>query len=275
MCSVWRCGGRLVLGAIACCVVATGLCTEARTEDRDQPENDWGQTEIAPSVSHFEFWAGAQAFKHAWSLYSGTTVAPFTSIQQDGPRLRMVGGYGGYSYAGPRAAGVGSQTVNFKGTVAFTDALLGYHKQLGPLTVKVFAGLTAGQYRAEPDDPETTIRGPGLGGKVALETWWNIGDRAWSSVDLSWGSLHDSYAARGRLGWRFLPALSAGLEAGGAGNLECDTVRVGGFLRYEWESGELSASGGLSNDKLWQGVGRSDAAQSSTPFATLSWLTRF
>ena len=33
-------------------------------------------------------------------------------------------------------------------------------------------------------------------------------------------------------------------------------MRVGGFLRYEWASGELSASGGLSNDRLWEGVDR-------------------
>ena len=45
--------------------------------------------------------------------------------------------------------------------------------------------------------------------------------------------------------------------------------------RYEWESGELSASGGLSNDSLWQGVDGSRAMQSNAPFATLSWLARF
>ena len=56
-----------------------------------------------------------------------------------------------------------------------------------------------------PDDPETAIRGRGLGGKVALETWWNISDQAWTSLDVSWGSLYDSYAARARLGWRFMP----------------------------------------------------------------------
>jgi hypothetical protein len=272
---VRRCDGRLISGAIACCVAAAGFWAEARAEDREHPEDAWGQTEITPSASHFELWAGSQAFKHAWSLYTGVTVAPLAAIEQDGLRLRMVGGYGAYSYAGLRAVGVDQQTVNFKGTVAFTDALVGYHKQLGPLTVKVFAGLTAAQYRVEPDDPETSIRGPGFGGKVALETWWNIGDRAWSSVDVSWGSLHDSYAARARLGWRLLPALSAGLEAGGAGNQESDSVRVGGFLRYEWESGEFSASGGLSNDKLWQGVDRASVTQSSAPFATLTWLARF
>jgi hypothetical protein len=223
------------LGAIACCVVAAGHCTDAHAEDKDQPEDDWGQTEVTPSLSRFEFWAGAQAFKHAWSLYTGTTVAPFGDIQEDGLRLRMVGGYGAYRYAGLRAVGVGSQTVHFKGTVAFSDTLVGYQKQLGPVTVKAFAGLAAAQYRVEPDDPETTIRGPGLGGTAALETWWNISDRAWSSVDVSWSSLHASHAARARLGWRFLPALSAGLEAGSAGNRESDIVRLGGFLRYEWK----------------------------------------
>ena len=48
-------------------------------------------------------------------------------------------------------------------------------------------------------------------------TWWTIGERAWTSLDVSWGSLHDGYAGRGRLGWRLLPLLSVGLEAGAAG----------------------------------------------------------
>jgi hypothetical protein len=258
-----------------CCIAAAGHCAEARAEDEDLPEDSWGQIDVTPSVSRFEFWAGAQAFKHAWSLYTGTTVAPFGDIQGDGLRLRVVGGYGAYRYAGPRAVGVNSQVVHFKGTVSFSDVLVGYQKQLGPVTLKAFAGLATAQYRVAPDDPETTIREPGFGGKAALETWWRIADRAWSSVDVSWATLHDSYAARARLGWRFLPALSAGLEAGGAGNREVDSVRIGGFLRYEWESGEVSASGGLANDRLWESVDRSRVTHSNAPFATLSWLARF
>jgi hypothetical protein len=265
----------LISSAIVCCIAAAGHCAEARAEDDDLPEDTWGEIDVTPSVSWFEFWAGAQASQQAWSLYTGTTVAPFAAIQEDGLRLRVVGGYGAYRYAGPRAVGVGSQVVHFKGTVTFSDALVGYQKQLGPVTVKAFAGLATAQYNIAPEDPETTIRGPGFGGKAALETWWNIADRAWSSLDVSWSTLHHSYAARARLGWRFLPPVSAGLEAGGAGNREVDTVRVGGFLRYEWGSGELSASGGLSNDSLWQGVDGSRAMQSNAPFATLSWLARF
>ena len=140
---------------------------------------------------------------------------------------------------------------------------IGYQKELGPLTLKGFAGLSAANYEMTPDDPETAIRGRGLGGKVVLEGWWTMSDQAWSSVDLAWGSLHDSYTARGRLGWRIMPALSVGLETGAAGNVECDIVRVGGFLRYEWTGGEISASSGMSSDKLLEGAQGPGLAQSS------------
>ncbi len=260
-------GGRLLLGVVAALVATAGLCADACADD-SEPSGD------AAGPAHLEFWTGAQSLPHIWSLYAGATAA-FGRVQDDGVRLRVVGGYGAYSYSGPRAVGLTSEVVKFHGTSTFTDLLVGYHKQLGPLTVKVFAGLMETDNRLNPDDPETTIRGAGFGGKVALETWWSISDRAWSSVDASWGSLRDTYAARARLGWRFLPALSAGLEAGAVGNVECDIARVGGFLRYEWASGEVSLSGGASNDKLLEGIGDAAAAKSSVPFATFSWLTRF
>ena len=47
-------------------------------------------------------------------------------------------------------------------------------------------------------------------------------------------------------------------------------------MRYEWTSGEISLSGGATNDKLRDGNGGlPSAAQASTPFAMVSWLTRF
>lgn len=265
---VRRCGGRLIWPALAAFVAAAGLWCPVHADDNSQAVGDLQQP-------RFEFWSGAQAYGHVWSLYSGSTVAPLGAVQEDGVRLRLVAGYGADRYSGPRAVGAGSQIVAFKATGSFADVLVGYHQQLGPLTVKVFAGVTAADREIRPDDPETVIRGTGLGGKIALETWWNLGDQAWTSVDLSWGSLYQSYAARARLGWRLTPALSAGLEAGAAGNIECDIVRVGGFVRYELASGEISASGGASNDKLLDSGGGPTIARASTPFVMLSWLTRF
>jgi hypothetical protein len=273
-------GASLVLSGIAVAVGA--VCEPASADDWGPAEvqlaDDWGETAHAAGPARFEIWSGAQAFSRAWSLYTGVAVAPFGGIQEDGLRLRAVAGYGAYSYSGPRAVGESSQTFEFHGRTAFADLLAGYHTQLGPLTLKAFGGLTLSQNVIDPDDPETLIRGSGVGGKAVLEAWWTISEQAWASVDVAWGTLYDTYAARARVGWRFTPALSAGPEAGAVGNVECDIARFGGFLRYEWPSGEVSISGGISNDRLLaDGLGAShfNLTQSSVPFATVSWLARF
>jgi hypothetical protein len=222
-----------------------------------------------------EAYAGAEAFRHAWSLYSGATFAPFGSILADGLRLRAVGGYGAYSYSGRRAVGPGAQVIDFDGEASFGELLVGYHKRMGRLSLKLYGGVTLSQHQLTPDDPETVIRGAGLGGKAVLESWLDIDERVWTSLDLSWASLYDGYSVRGRLGWRLTPALSAGLEAGAGGNVEGNIARLGAFVRYEWAGGELALSGGIANDALLEGVGNPAVADASVPYATLSWLTRF
>lgn len=199
-----------------------------------------------------EIWSGGEAFDHIWSVYTGASFAPFGSVREDGVRLRGVAGYGDYG----------------SGNVSFADLLVGYHSQWGPVTLKVFAGLTATDRQS--DQPSSLPVGTEVGGKGVAELWWNVTDQVWSSADLSWGAPHGVYNGRVRLGWRLWPELSSGLEGGSAGSEERDIARLGGFLRYEWASGELSLSGGLAMDgpiSHWDGpVG---------PFGTLSVLMRF
>ncbi len=199
-----------------------------------------------------EAWAGAEAFGRIWSLYTGTTVAPFAPIAADGLRLRAVAGYGDYR----------------TGTLGFADLLLGYHAQLGTLTIKVFGGAMLASHNAA--DPISRIDGTNFGAKGVVETWWSITDQVWLNADLAYGSLHDTYSARMRLGWRLTPELSLGLEGGAAGSLETDIARAGAFLRYEWGSGEVTVSGGVARqgfDLVWD--------DTTGAYATLSVLTRF
>lgn len=193
---------------------------------------------------------GAEGFGRVWSLYTGATLAPFGHVQRDGFRVRAIAGYGDYH----------------TGTASFADLLLGYHKQFGTLTIKVFGGLTA----ASHDSMSPELDGPGVGGKMVLESWWNVTERIWVSSDLSYGSLHDSYYARVRAGWRFAPQLSIGLEGGAAGSLDTDITRAGGFLRYEWPSGEISVSGGFAREGF---EGLPD--DKGRAYGTISVLTRF
>jgi Cellulose biosynthesis protein BcsS len=205
-----------------------------------------------PAVPRFELWSGAEVFHRVWSLYGGGQYAPFGSIREDGFRVRVT---------------AGTQQHQVHGTTSFSDLLAGYHKQLGPVTIKVLGGLTVANQSV--DDPQASS-GTEMGGKAVLETWWNITDRAWTSVDASWTTLHDVYGSRARLGWRLWPELSIGLEGGATGTWDYDSARAGAFVRYEWASGEVSLSGGVSGDGP-----RSGWVDVQGPFGTVSLLTRF
>jgi hypothetical protein len=215
------------------------------------------EPEAPQEAPRFEVWSGGEAFQHVWSVYSGATAAPFGGVQDDGFRLRGVLGYANYG----------------KGIMAFGDLLIGYHAQLGPVTIKVFGGLTVTDHIPDPREPFPPLQGTEYGGKGVLEAWWNINDQAWASADLSFGSTHMDYGGRIRLGWRLWPELSVGLEGGSGGtaepDLEHDTARVGGFLRYEWATGEVSVSGGWAAEGSWH------ERDGPAPFGTVSLLTRF
>ncbi len=212
-----------------------------------------------PGRATWELWSGAEASQEAWSIYSGASWAPFTGIHDDGLRLRVVLGQGDYH----------------TGTVTYGDLLIGYHKQLGAFTVKLFGGLAFANH--------ATWEGPYAhsGGKGVLETWWTISDRAWASADVAVSSTRinppsNDYGSRVRLGWRLWPELSVGLEGGAGGPIDAtpappDTARIGGFLRYEWAAGEVSVSGGLAFKEPVPGV-HDDGPGA---FATVSLLTRF
>ena len=220
-----------------------------------------------PIRQNFEIWTGAEVFHHVWSLYAGATYAPFGSVRTDGFRVRAVAGYGAYSYTSPALDRGQYPSTRVSRLDLLRRPARGYHKQLGPVTIKFLAGLTVADQIV--DDPEADA-GTRVGAKAVLETWWNITDRAWTSVDLSWSTVHDIYGARARLGWRLWPALSLGVEGGATGSWDYDTARIGGFVRYEWANGEASLSGGLTGDG--PGSGWVDV---HGPFATFNVLTRF
>jgi hypothetical protein len=183
-------------------------------------------------------------------------------VREDGARLRAVLGAGAYR----------------GGKTAFGDVLIGYHKQVGPVTLRVFGGLAVAE--RWPTAATPLLSGTALGPKAVLETWWTVADQAWASADLSVAVPHlhiesgadpnrVDYNGRVRLGWRLWPELSVGFEGGALQSTVQDgSARAGGFLRYEWAGGEASVSGGV----FVGGDGREGRVH---PFATVSVLTRF
>lgn len=260
----------------SCLIPSLALATSAAAEPGT---NFWRET-----------FSGADVTSNVWLLYSGVTLAPTSDIYGDGVRFRAAGGYGQYRYSGHRAGDPKDKRREFKATLTYAEALLGYQKRFGELTAKAFVGVAAIDHTILPDDPIAAggllTQGLEYGVKGVLELWLNLGSDAWTSLDTSWTSAHQTYAARWRLGYRLLPTVSVGAEAALNGNaisgndvLEDGSRReplrpqgrLGIFARYEWNGGEVSVSGGLANDAYDFG----STGGFNNAYGTINWLTRF
>ncbi len=243
-----------------------------------------------------EVWSGADASRNEWLVYSGITVAPFGHIHEEGWRLRLAGGYGGYKYLGNRSITEEADTQHFTAQTFFTDILAGYLVKWGPLTAKAFAGVAIIGHNISPVDPENIAIGDEMGAKAALEFWLNVGPDAFASLDLGWSTAHDTRSARSRIGYRMSPRFSVGLEAGinidaqgdcdlgwsdaadCDGQFQFDTAnttlldfsRGGGFVRYEWDGGEISASAGVAG-----GIIGSRDSDGADPYVTINYITQW
>jgi hypothetical protein len=212
-----------------------------------------------------EVWTGVDASRHVWLTYGGVTVAPHSDIFSEGLRLRVAGGYGGYTYEGERRG----QLQAFNARTAYAEALVGYYKQFGPLFAKGFVGVAAVEHDVDPIDPENPVQGQEVGPKLVAEFWLNMGGSAWSQVDLSWTSAHQTAAARLRAGYRIWGDLSIGPEGGINSNDLGEDARAGLFARYAWAGGEFSLAGGFAGRFL------EDAQSLQDPYANANWLTQF
>jgi hypothetical protein len=212
-----------------------------------------------------EVWAGVDASTHVWLAYSGVTIAPYSDMFSDGIRLRAATGFGEYSYTGER----NGQGQSFSAQTGFVDALVGYLDRLGPLTAKAFVGISAIEHDVRPYDPQNPVQGRAYGPKAVVELWLNMGESAWSSLDASWTSAHETYAGRFRTGYRLFDDVSLGLEARVNGNELDKDARGGVFARYAWHGGEVSLAGGVAGRFLEDGHDMHD------PYATLCWLMQF
>lgn len=217
-----------------------------------------------------EVWSGADISASVWLMYTGATVAPTGGIYDNGIRLRAAAGYGGYEFDDVRINGGNLEQHHFKADTAFADAMVGYQYRFGELTTKAFVGISGIAHNVREPGALTAPQGFEYGPKVAAEFWLNMGPDAWASLDLSWTSAHDTYAARMRAGYRLLPTLTAGLEAGINATGEQMDDRGGLFLRYEWSGGEISASAGVAGD-----IGSLSLSEDVAPYATINWLTQF
>ena len=265
---------RWPLAALGCVVFLSALVpgfwspAGAQTTEPPQPRYGWR-----------EVWAGADATRDVWLLYSGVTLAPWSAdVYSDGLRLRTTGGYGQYHY---RATTLESVDCGFPKPAckqiakrydvdfSYNDALVGYHQRFGELTAKAFIGLAMISHDISERRLVKAAQGREIGVKGVIELWLNLGPHAWTSLDLAYTTAHKTSAARWRAGWRILPTVSIGPEGRYDSNFEDDGGRAGLFARYEWFGGEASVAAG------WSSAIVGGEAQDPAPYATVNVLMQY
>lgn len=241
--------------------IATGLVAVivmAREASADRSGRDTAILE-APTL---EVWAGADVTARAWSTWSGVTLSPWSGIHDPGWKFRVVAGGGRYRYDRAVATQTWSGQTEIAVTSGFMDALAGYQMVWGPLTLKTFAGIAAVGRLVDPADSAMVaeVFSHDIGVRTAAELWIDITSWSFGQLDVAWVSAGNELSARSRIGMRTIPELSLGLELAGLVQEGRRDARLGGFIRYEWMSGEVSFSGGV--------VGES--TREAEPYATVN-----
>lgn len=245
---VWRWLVRVLAAGAAIIAVVQPCLAQDGEPDAASPAAGTPWREVA---------IGGSVVPSGWSLYSSTTLAPFGGLDQNGARLRLGSGYGRYTYDRPRHCydmikkiELACAAERISGRATFADILAGYRLGVGRFTAQAFAGLALDNQMLSPFDGNNASAGRATGVKVALETWTNLTPVLWAAIDGSWTSAHAATSARARLGYRFWPRLSLGIEQAHFRNVAGQQSRGGLFARYEWSGGEASLSGGISAERL-------------------------
>jgi hypothetical protein len=244
----------MILGALAGAVIVSHATRPCAAEDLP---------ETRPSA---EMWSGAQATANSWYAYSGLIYAVDGDVFADGWRLKATTGGGNYSYDGRLPLqSPDSPGVRFQGTVVTGEVSGGYQQRLGPMIARAFLGASYVDHQISPDDVFNQVSGTAVGAVASADLWLDIDARAWVSAGGSYDTAFSTYAAYLSAGYRVLPELSLGVEAGAFGNGTVDAGKVGALLRWDTGYGEMTAAAGLSGDY----------ADPSTPYGRIDWLVRF
>lgn len=153
------------------------------------------------------------------------TIAPFSTFDRSGMRLRLGGVLGQYSYISG-TAGLG----RVKGTQEDGSFLVGYEWVSRRLTVAAYLGGDINNNRLDKADPLNKATGTAFGAKIAVDFNWRPVDYLMASGVGSYSTAHNSYYARLKGGYAIMPETYIGPEVLFLGDDFFRQWRVGGHI---------------------------------------------
>jgi hypothetical protein len=233
-----RGGRRLRAAGLGLCVVllaqaAPAADTHARLDDR------WHRQSIRDRLF---FFSGADIASDSAFGWAGTIGAWNGSLDEDGWRLRVMGGAGRYRYrTGAVAAGVNDADVRSG------ELMLGYRTTFGDLNATVWFGGHVENHSLHLPDPGHSTQGIEAGVKAAIELYHRFASDSFLTASASASTVHDSYQLRLTMG-REVSTLAFGLEAALLGDARYREPRAGIFVQSTLGRSTIALSAGyLSN----------------------------
>lgn len=212
-----------------------------------------------------DFFGGIDTAKATTFVWMGVTYAPLGMLAEDGWRIRLIGGAGGYSYRTSAAPGGINDANAFSGEV-----LGGYRKTFGNIFGQtLYFGAFAGVHYEDQillyADPSNPARGSEAGIKGSLEAYTRVWERYIATAFASASTVHNKYHVKAALLYELTEMWALGGEIAAMGDARYNEERAGLAGSLTWEKRIFTLSAGML-----QNSGRGDGT-----YVTLSVYTPF
>ncbi len=201
-------------GALAVCLTAWTGFFPAQASDSPL---------IPPALRERMFaFGGFDVAKDSSSVWMGLVASPMQRMDQDGPLLRIMGGYGRYSYKTSTVPG----GVN-DGEYTSGEFMLGWRHDFSRVIVTAYVGAHMENHTLANPDPGNKTAGTETGVKGIVEVFTRPAQEWIASASASISSVYTSYSLRGLIAREVNPKLTLGLEAALLGNERYHEPRAG------------------------------------------------
>lgn len=226
----------------AACVVASGAASAAdfyTGAEREVTRDDWivavdGAATVTSNSSAF----GAVT----------TTIAPVNTLLESGPRVRLQGIAGTYSYPGA------TNRTTVRGVQEEGTALIGYEWIWQQAALAGYVGANVRNNELSVLDPRNPVVGTGVGAKVAADLYLNPTLDTLFAANASYSTLFRAYYVRMRAGIAIADGIFVGPEGTLLGDAFFNQWRIGAHVTgFAIGPMKFSLGAGYAYDRVQKG----------------------
>lgn len=196
-----------------------------------------------PIENRADFFGGVDVAENAYSTWLGFSYAPAGRLDQDGWRIRVAGGRGGYRYRNGNLPGGENRAQVYSG-----ELLGGYRRTFGPLITSVYFGVEVEEQLLLQPDAANPTAGFASGFKGAVELYARLWQRYIVTGFVNGSTTHGKYNARASLSRELSERWALGFEGGALGDKRSSELRAGLIGTLTWRRRIVALSlGALDN----------------------------